>query len=229
MPRGATLCTYCSSCDLDVPGSPMSSTLTSPRRFEPPVDSASSCLCVPPKSWSSTPRLTSSSSHTEGASAVADLTPIAGEPLVNVTGRRKLEERTPAMHKAYAKLDEAYAIFGVGVGEQEEGDGRRLFALSTSDHGGFMQTASQTNWCGTGHNMCESPCPGNGGMASSALYSYQSDHACRRHDHGGFSQAGICCGMKQLSCKVDKDLIDGVDDWSAGGISANSRSGGVSL
>ena len=79
-PRGAILWMYCSSCDLDVDGSPHSRMLMSPRYLGlPPF---SNDLLVPPNSCSRMPFLTSSISYTLGASDLASSSYTSGRAAV---------------------------------------------------------------------------------------------------------------------------------------------------
>ena len=94
-PRGAILCTYASSCDLDVPGSPHMSTLISPRTRP----SLPRSLCTPPMIWHSSPFFTSSSSHMLGASDAASF---SYTPSVPATAAMRASSATAAALASFA-------------------------------------------------------------------------------------------------------------------------------
>ena len=83
-------------------------------------------------------------------------------------------------------------------------DGKRRLGAWTD----FQAWASNTNWCGAGTDIANTPCPNSGDGSD-----YTADHACRRHDHGK-KHTSIGPAVR-LECLVDNDLASATSNWAA--------------
>jgi hypothetical protein len=76
----------------------------------------------------------------------------------------------------------------------------------------IMATMSNTNWCGSGTDTKNTPCPVNGNGLD-----YEGDIACMRHDHGRKSETIWWTGdvAVRLGCDIDNGLATGTSNWAA--------------
>lgn len=71
-----------------------------------------------------------------------------------------------------------------------------------------FQNFATRNWCGSGPTPKSDPCPGDPSI-DIALYDYDADRACRRHDHAKrFGPAwGPPIDFTRAECLVDEDML----------------------
>jgi hypothetical protein len=81
---------------------------------------------------------------------------------------------------------------------------RRLSAFTT-----FQAWASNTQWCGSGTDIENTPCPGTGGGDTEA------DYACHRHDHGTKADGIIGGAAVRLGCDIDRGLAERTSNGAA--------------
>ena len=72
---------------------------------------------------------------------------------------------------------------------------------------GYQEYLSNTDWCGAGTNIFNTPCPEDRTRGS-----LQANRACRRHDHGRkYESAGPGTRME---CQNDKHLASASSNWA---------------
>lgn len=104
-----------------------------------------------------------------------------------------------AAHEMYVSSVAWY--LGGNLGARPAHAGRSLFSFVE-----FQAWASNTQWCGAGTDIINTPCPAPG------VGDYEADRKCRRHDHGArYSPVGPAV---RLECGVDHDLIHNTNNWA---------------
>ena len=86
-----------------------------------------------------------------------------------------------------------------------EGGKRRLGWMTD-----LQAWASDTNWCGSGTDIPNVPCP-----SAANGNDFNADKACRKHDHGRKHQSALGGLGVKLECLVDKTLATTANNWAA--------------
>lgn len=119
-------------------------------------------------------------------------------------------------------LNGMYMEFFLGEREPEETGRRLCSSLQSCTEASF----SRSNWCGSGTDMIDTPCPNDGDAANgfNGNFDKKADKACRRHDHG-MKAVGNNMGAVTLGCDIDQELIKG----SPGNVGTNAAFGTYGL
>jgi hypothetical protein len=141
-----------------------------------------------------------------------------GEPIAIVNGDKKYKVKVEPFDMS--KGDKEDVFVGSCPNKDAKPAGRRLgFGMSE-----LQQWLSDTDWCGSGTDNANTPCPGAG------RGNFADNMGCRRHDHGAKHES--TGPFVKLECKVDKDLNDYTNNWAAiatFGDSAKNRAAGHSF
>lgn len=115
-------------------------------------------------------------------------------------------EILPEAHTRYLEIMNAHdpSISDEDYFSNEEGHQNRKLDWLTD----LQAASSNTNWCGSGTDENNTPCP-----SPNNDLDFYADLACRRHDHG--KKVTRFAGIPRMECYVDKQLLAfGGHNWA---------------